>query len=636
MKRIIFIIWGIILSLVVSSLVYYATDHIYIFEDFEFKTLDLRFKLRGKVHPIKKKEVIFGDIIIVDIDEKSLKRLGKFYGWPRSYHAKAINFISSGKPKAIGFDILFSERDKDIFQDIALCKATKSAGNVIHSIALSVSEDEVVDVVDSRRERLFDKFSYSLSKEKKNTLLKNNYASLPILSLMEVSSGLGYFNIMPNYDGITRDVCLVSTYKGKVYPCFALEIARVALGIKKKDVEVFSGEYVKFKDIKIPIDKEGRMLVNYTGPAYSFQYIPYYWVLEKRVPKEIFEDKIILFGTSAAGLMDLRSTPFSRSFPGVEIHANIIHNIKNSNYLAGVSKGFTFCIVLLLGAIVGLFSSFFGLISSVITVFFILIFYVITTLYYFEMLNIWLPSVQPLLVIIFSFLAVWIYRYRFEEREKRKIKNIFEKYVARQIVNEILSDPKKLKLGGEKKEITIMFSDIREFTSLSENLMPEEVVSILNRYFSSMAKIIFKNGGTLDKFIGDGIMAFFGSPVYTSDHAQKAVLTAIEMQKELSKLNKKWKEEGKPSLSIGIGINTGEAVVGNIGSDERMEYTAIGDNINLCARLQIFAEAEQIIISESTYSQAINIIEAEKLELIKVKGRKKLVQTYKIIKLKED
>lgn len=632
MNRIKFIIWGMILSLVVSSLVYYVTSHIYIFEDFEFKTLDLRFKLRGKIHSTKKDEAIFEDIIIVDIDEKSLKKLGKFYGWPRSYHARAIDYINLGKPKAIGFDILFIERDKDIYQDIALCMATKNAGNVIHSTHLSTKGDEAADV---ERERLFKNFAYPVNERIKTTLLENNLASLPILSLMKISSGLGYINIQPDYDGITRNAYLVSTYKGEVYPCFALEIARKALYIKREEVEVLPGKYIRFKDIKIPIDKQGRMLINYTGPAYSYRYIPYYWVLNERVPSEVFKDKIVLFGTSAAGLMDLRSTPFSNVYPGVEIHANIIHNIKSGSFLTGVSKGITFCIVLFLGALVGFLSSFLGLTSSIVAVFFALIFYSITILYYFKRLNIWLPSVQPLLVIVFAYLTVWIYRYRFEEREKKKIRNIFEKYVTSQIVNEILNDPKKLKLGGEKKEITIMFSDVRGFTSISEDLMPEEIVAILNKYLTSMSKIILKNRGTLDKFMGDGIMAFFGSPVYTCDHAQKTVLTAIEMQSELSKLNEEWKKEGKPSLYMGIGINTGEAVVGNIGSDERMEYTAIGDNINLCFRLQSLAKAGQIIISKSTYDQTASMIEVNKLEPVMVKGRKKTIQIYEVIKLKE-
>lgn len=633
MKRVKFIIWGVILSLIVSSLVYLVTNCIYIFEDFEFKTLDLRFRLRGKIHPSKRKEAVFEDIIIVDIDEGSLKKLGRFYEWPRSYHAKAINFISSGKPKAIGLDIIFSERDKDIFQDIALSKATEEAGNVIHSLASSPKEDKVVD---TKKERLFKNFAFPVKKQVKTTFSEKNFTSLPILSLIKASKGLGYVDIFPDYDGIIRSVHLVSTYKERIYPCFALEIVRIALGVEKEEVKVFSGRYIKLKNIKIPIDKKGRMLINYVGPTYSFRYVPYHWVLNKKVPQEIFKDKIILFGTSAAGLMDLRSIPLSNIFPGVEIHANVIQNIKDNCFLTKVSKKVAFCIILLLGILVGFLSSFLGLVGSAVTVFFVLISYVVTTIYYFEVLSIWLPSVQPLLIIIFSCLAVWIYRYKFEEKEKRKIKNIFEKYVARQVVNKLLDDPKMLKLGGERKKITIMFSDIRGFTSLSENLPSEEIVSILNSYLTSMSRIILKNEGTLDKFMGDGIMAFFGAPIYTLDHAQKAVLTAIEMQSELTKLNKEWEKEGKPSLYMGIGINTGEAIVGNIGSEERMEYTAVGDNINLCSRLQLLAEAGQIIVSKSTYQQAINIIEAEELEPVKVKGRKKPIEIYKIIKLKED
>ncbi|MFH1449726.1 MAG: adenylate/guanylate cyclase domain-containing protein [bacterium] len=632
-KRAKFILHGIIISLAMACLIYFITSHIYIFEDFEFKTLDLRFKLRGKTQAEKNKEIIFEDIVIVDIDEISLDKLGKFYDWPRSYHGQALNYISLGEPKAIGFDILFIEEDKDITQDQALCDDTMKARKVVHSYFMGGKEKD--EVVNLRKESFFKNFSYPMKERGKVDLLKNKFASLPIPSLTEASGGLGYLDTMPDDDGIVRNTYLIKEYKGRVYPSFALEIIRLYLGAKKEEVEILLGKYIKIKEIKIPIDKTGRMLINYKGPTPSYRYISYHWVLEKRVPCEVFKDKIVLFGTSAPGLMDLRSSPFSPAYPGVEIHANIIKNIKDNTYLVKVSEKAILCLVIFLGILVGFFSASLSLMIGILVVFLILLSYLILILYYFNALNIWLPCVQPLMVIFFSFLGNWIYRYRFEEKEKKKIRSIFEKYVSFGIVNEILNNPEGLKLGGEKKEVTILFSDIRKFTTMSEQLLPEKVVFILNRYFTSMSKIIFEYEGTLDKFIGDGIMAFYGAPIYTPDHTKKAVFTALKMREELKRLNEEFKREDISTLNIGIGINTGEVVVGNIGSKERMEYTVIGDNVNLCSRLQSLSQEGQIIISESTYQKIKDLVEVIKLEAVKVKGKKDFIQVYEVIKLKE-
>jgi adenylate cyclase len=240
--------------------------------------------------------------------------------------------------------------------------------------------------------------------------------------------------------------------------------------------------------------------------------------------------------------------------------------------------------------------------------------------------------VNPIFSMVFCYLAISTYKVGVEEREKRKIKNIFSKYLSSNVVEELIKS-EDIKLGGERKEITVLFSDIRDFTSMSEKLTPEEVVSMLNEYLSEMTDIIFANKGTLDKFIGDAVMAVFGSPIFLADHAQRAVRTAVMMIKRLNELNEKWVKEGKRTLKIGIGINSGEVIAGNMGSLKRMEYTVIGDNVNLASRLESMNKelGTEILISENTYKEVKDIVKVRKFENIKIRGKEESITVYEVL-----
>ncbi|MFB0527821.1 MAG: adenylate/guanylate cyclase domain-containing protein, partial [bacterium] len=237
-------------------------------------------------------------------------------------------------------------------------------------------------------------------------------------------------------------------------------------------------------------------------------------------------------------------------------------------------------------------------------------------------------------IIFFSYLSTIVYKYATEEREKKRIKSIFQRYVSSQVVEELLTSPDKVVLGGRRREITVLFADIRNFTGMASRMAPEEVVSILNEFFTMITEVIFKYNGTLDKYIGDAVMAIYGAPIEEENHAEKALETALEMQKRMGSLEKRFLERGIEPIKIGIGITTGEAVIGNIGSLRRMEYTAIGDSVNLASRLEEVAKPDQILISENTYQIVKDIVKAKVLEPMAIRGKAELVQVYEVLGLK--
>jgi adenylate cyclase len=439
-------------------------------------------------------------------------------------------------------------------------------------------------------------------------------------------------------DGVVRRIPLFINYKGLHFPSLSFIVACKYLRCDLDEVKIFPGRYIQIKNIKIPIDNFGRMLINYVGYPKSFRYISYHQILRRRIPKDYFKEKIVLIGGTATGLGDYVSTPLSGRIgehPGVEVHANIIHNIINNNFLKRISPSSNFLLILFLALMGAFIAVRFKALGIIFLSFIILMLYFLINYLLFSH-GLWFEVVRPVSSFILSSMGVITYRFLTEEKEKRRIRSIFQRYVPIQVVREILINPDKLSLGGQKKEITILFSDIRGFTSMSEEMSPEEVVNMLNEYLSEMTKVVFENGGTLDKFIGDAVMALFNVPLEQPDHALRAVKCALGMQNSLSKLNEKWKSEGRSTLQIGIGINTGEAVVGNIGSPIRMEYTAIGDNVNLASRLEGVNKIYEtnILISKSTYEKVKEEIITGRKFGVKVKGKKDVIEIFEVIGVK--
>lgn len=558
------------------------------FQGIEFKSLDLRFRLRGA-------RAIPDEIKIITIDEESIGELGR-WPWPRSIHAKLIDILSTAGAEKIVFDVFFTEAGPPE-SDQKLIEATRQAGNVFFAMFFE------------RRDVASEKLTLPIPE------LYNFGEKQPFPWF--AYRGVGFANVFPETDGITRKSPLWIEHQGEIYP---------SLGLAAIREELFGLE-------KIPVEGPfHELLVNYVGGYESFPSISYIDVLEEKFSPEYFKGKIVLIGATAAGLFDSYATPFSPVLPGVEVHASVMENLLHSSWIRRVPAIFNILGVigcaLLLGWLLPRLTPWKGTFVTII----VLVGIFLTGFLLFKFKNMWWGVTPPLTMGFTGYVGIIFYRFITEEREKKKVKNAFVHYLAREVMEEVLSDPSKLQLGGVRKELTVLFSDIRGFTTLSESSQPEEIVHLLNEYFTAMTDVIFEYGGTLDKFIGDAIMVIYGAPAGQKDHARRAVCTAIEMMKRLQGLREKWKQEGRKTIDIGIGINTGEMVVGNMGSAQRMDYTVIGDNVNLSSRLQ--GETRHydahIIISEATYNLVKDNIDAEFLDRVKVKGKTREVSIYKV------
>ncbi|MEW6482177.1 MAG: adenylate/guanylate cyclase domain-containing protein [bacterium] len=618
------LIIGGLFGIFMGVVIIFLSQNLHLFKDFERASLNFRFVFGGGA-----KEAAFDDVVIVDIDNESIRSLGRWQSWPRRYYAEVIDYIREGGAKAIGSDVAFVDysNPKD---DEAIIEVSKKTQNFVNSFFFPFTAEVKGTPSIENMQRL-------TLPQPKGIAFVGKYKNItpPIKEIQKVSGGIGYFNRYPDDDGNTRSLPLVTPYQNRLYLSLSLAVVCKALGIDINDIR-FGEKYLYLSHKKrIPVEKGVKMWIKYIGGAKSFRFIPFTTVLGRKVPREYFKDKIVIIGGSAEGLFDITTNPFSEVYPGVEIHANIIHNILTNNFMTKVSERTIWIIILFLGTIIGLFSSVLSLKKGIFAMIGLLFGYLAASVIIFETKGLWLEMVSPSFSMGLSFLSVWLWRFQTEEREKKKVRGMFSRYVSKDVVEMLVSNPDAFSLGGKRLELSVLFSDICGFTTLSEKLQAEEIVSLLNEYFTAMNQVIFKHKGTLDKYIGDAIMVFYGAPLYPEDHAKRAVLTALDMIRELNRLKKEWKARGKEELDIGIGINTGEMVVGNIGSDIQTNYTVIGDEVNLASRLEGMTRRydAQIIISKATYEKIKDEILSREVDLIVVKGKTRPVMIYEPIGL---
>ena len=622
---------GIYIALVVAiALSVLHVRHFRFFEVLEEKTLDLRFTMRGKVAPGP-------ETVIAVIDEKSINKLGRF-PWPRSVWGRVVDRLTEEGSKVIVFDVFFSERESvesdDLFQ-----RAIMRSGRVILPVVFDFSETGYKESgFTGKKLDFMTPSAYSILKNADEPFLplKAKMVLPTLLRFSAFAKALAHINMIPDMDGTIRWEVLAIQYQGDYYAPIGLQAARLYRGLKSEDLALDYRGSVQLGDTTIPVDGFGRMLINFRGPNNTFPMYSISDILDRTIRARAFRDKIVLIGATAQGIYDLRVTPFSTNMAGIEKHASVVDTILRKDFIYR-TEATVIPLILLFAGILGIYLPRLGAKAGAGLFLALFVGYGWIVYYLFISKGIWFNFVYPSSALVFGYTSQTAYRFFTEERRARDIRKMFSSYVSKRIVDELIRDPSKARLGGERKEITVLFSDIRGFTSFSEKHQPEEVVSMLNEYLGAMTDIVFKYDGTLDKFIGDAIMALWGAPIGQPDHAERAVRCALAMGEKLGELQKKWADEGKPVLDTGIGINTGEMVVGNMGAEEKkMDYTVIGDHVNLGARVESLTRQynNHIIITEFTYEKVKDIVEVNKLGSVTVKGKERPLVIYDLVGVK--
>lgn len=613
-----------------------------LWERFEAETLDSRYYAKIRHHSALRKGGVIEDLVIVDIDQRSLDKLGLYAQWPRSYHARVIDYLREQGASAIGFDILFMEHEPG-GADSALVASTAAAGNLVHALAFSAADAQAFLPPMPTAPAPFEaqRYAFKFPPQKPFNFAREERFSGKFFALYNKSAKLGFVNFSDeSAEDAIRRMPLFLDFGGRTYPSFALAVVMQHYNIALKDVALSAQREAWLMPaantqapLRIPLDERGRMLINYEGGFQSFRYVSYVDVLERRLDSGYLKNKIVLIGTSAPGLYDLRVAPFQNNFPGVEIHANIIHNILRQDFIWEQPETSRLAMLALLAVVIGVMALLLGPWPSLLLSLLVAVGYVGLSFWAFVYRNVWMAQVEPLLAMALALLFGMVYRYLGEEREKHLIYGMFGNYLSDSLVSAILRKPAMLKLGGERKFATAFFSDIKDFTKISEKLSPEEMILQLNEYLSAMTDIVLKYGGYLDKYEGDAIVAGFGIPVDQDDHAERACFAALEMQETLITLRNKWREEKRPLLEARIGLNTGHMIAGNIGGKTRSDYTMIGDSVNLASRLEGVNKmyGTNIIISEETFESSKNKVIARELDAIRVKGKAQPVRIYELV-----
>jgi len=622
----------------------------------DMRALDYRFVQRGVRPPSP-------DIVIVGIDDASLEKVGR-WPWSRTVMARLVERLSATEPAAVGFDIVQSEAttnqpidslrehiegvddrtweavrralSQGSADDETLANAVRASGRSV----LGYFFDFNVPSTDGPPPRVSTynlvQNSHSGLGEKRVPDASRARANLP--NLTAAARDVGYFNFFPEADGSYRRAPLAIRFRGQVALPLSLAMFRVArpnetLGIRFAD---FGVETVRVGSVFVPVDEDGQLLINYRGPGKTFPHFSAVDALEDRIPAGTFRGKLVLVGVTASAMADLRVTPFDGLFPGVEIHANILDNILRNDFVVQprwvvlAETGIILAAVLLLGF--GLHYAR-GLIGAVVAAA-LVVAYVAGSQWVFVSEGMPLSLVYPMLAIVLTYMAIGVQHYAVEEREKRKIRDAFGLYLSPSLARLVSERPEMLALGGDKRELTVLFSDIRGFTTISERLEPEVLVELLNEFLGEMTDVIFTYDGTLDKYIGDAIMAVWGAPLHQPDHAARACKAALGMANRLlDVLDDNWKQRGWPVLDIGIGLNTGPMVVGNMGSARRLSYTVIGDNVNLGSRLEGLNKmyGSRIIASEATVQAAGDVVVAREVDMVRVKGKRLPVRIFELL-----
>jgi len=611
-----------------------ATD---LFYSYEAQTYDWRVFNRAE-----KRAGDISKVTIIDVDDRAFEKLGSFYRWPKDFWVEVYKYVSSGNPSAMVSDFIFDENKFDSGENERFVNGIKEA-ELIYNALYFGSEDSAkwrYKMMAEPRGLDWQKIVLDFPQELLDKYPNMDRIDNKFIELLNAGKSCGHANFEPDADGSIRYIPLGRKFNDKFYPALAFRAFYDIIGCtnirydEKNGLLILTGESQEYR---IPVDEEGRMLIRYQGGYRAFRNISFYDALEKRVPKEVFKNKVVIFGSSLAGLFDLRVTPVDAKYPGVAIHANLLYGMLNQEYYKKLPDLYGILIVVLLSIFFGYIFVRTKPVPGILLALFLVVAYIVTVFLVFEFEGLWVPIIEPVFVVMIVFGITFAYRFITEEKNKRFLRGVFSHYVTQSVVDELLENPDKIKLGGERKICTVMFSDVAGFTTVSEKLEPEELVHLLNEYLTAMTNIVFKYDGMLDKYEGDAIMAVFGAPVGLENDALNACLCCLEMQDKLVELRNKWAKEGKPELEARIGINTGPMVVGNMGSESRFDYTVMGDSVNLGARLEPANKqyGTLVMMGPASYEMVKHKILSRKLDLLRVKGKEEPVGVFEVMADKE-
>ena len=659
-----------LILIVIGSVLYFV--EIPFLELMEKKTIDLRFTSRGEISHSS-------NVVLAVIDEKSVDKEGKWV-WPRSKIADLVTRLSDAGAKVISFDIVMSEPDEtsatNTIEEIEQNLSDLNAENKAYLAELKRTSDHdrmLADAIRNSKAKVVLGFFFQMEQEhagdhdavmaeqQQESIRTSRYdliryqsgtaLGVPLFEALVANANIpaissstdhsGFFNMFPDIDGVVRWIPAVLKYREEMYAPLSLMTLSASLGAPPSPIVADYGfEKVQIGDTAIPTDELGRIMINYRGNTKTFKHISITDILQGNVPDKEFEDKIVMVGATAVGIYDMRVTPFSSVFPGIEIHANIVDSVLSKDFLfqPGWAAVFDIAVIIAAGLALGIVLPRTNVFPGILFVGALFFGHIFFCRYIFISHGWILNLVYPLLVVILVYITITAYKYLVESRQKRFIRSAFSTYLAPTVVKKLIESPDGLELGGEERDITAFFSDVQGFTSISEKLTPEELVELLNEFLTEMTDIILAHEGTVDKFEGDAIIAFFGAPNELENQAETAALTCVQMQNRLQELREKWKAEGRPELKMRIGLCTGPAVVGNMGSRNRMDYTMMGDTVNTAARLEGVNKIYGIytLVCEHTFQKASNRVVGREIDAINVVGKNEPVVVYQLLGLPED
>ncbi len=606
-------------------------------------------------------------IVIVDIDEKSLAEQGR-WPWGRDRLATMLDrLFDEYGVQAVGFDVVFAEPDSSsgigMLESLAQGALRGNAAFLqsLHALRPSLDYDARFAAALKNRKVVLGYYLSNIHDGHSSGVLPapileaGSFGERPVditqwknfggnlQAFQAAAAGAGHFNPLVDFDGISRRVPLLAEYGGAYYDSLALAMVRVLLDVPMviptyaDGGDAYAGlEWLelptKQNSLFIPVDKNVATLIPYRGPQGSFPYVSATDVLNGHIGKEQLTGRIVLVGTTAPGLMDLRATPVDSAYPGVEIHANLIAGLLDGNlkHKPDYMLAADLLQILVAGALMALLLPILSPLKATLTGLLVLMGLVTVNVYLWHAENLILPfaGVAALVVLLYALNMSW--GYFVESKTKRLFTELFGQYVPPELVDEMARNPEGYSMAGRKAELTVLFSDIRGFTTISEGLQPDQLAALMNEYLGAMTDVVRRHRGTLDKYIGDAIMAFWGAPMADPEHARHAVLAALDMQERLKELNRELVAQGWPELRIGVGVNTGTMTVGDMGSPVRKAYTVMGDAVNLGSRLEGITKqyGVGIIVGEGTRAQLGDAFVLRELDRVRVKGKAEPVGIY--------